>query len=48
MDYYVGMDVSLPAGAISFIDADGKRIFERLMACEFEDRAPSNIPDRWW
>ena len=37
MDYYVGLDVSLRSVAVCVIDADGKHIFERSMACEVED-----------
>ena len=37
MDYYVGLDVSLRTVAVCVIDADGKLIFERSVACEIED-----------
>lgn len=37
MEYYVGLDVSLRTVAICVIDADGKLIFERSVACEIED-----------
>lgn len=37
MDYYVGLDVSLRSVAVCVIDANGKRIFERSVACEIED-----------
>jgi len=37
MDYYVGLDVSLGSVAVCVIDADGKHVFERAVACEIED-----------
>ena len=37
MDYYVGLDVSLRTVAICVINADGKLIFERSVACQIED-----------
>ena len=37
MDYYVGLDVSLRSVAVCVIDADGKHVFERAVACEVED-----------
>lgn len=37
MDYYVGLDVSLRSVAVCVINADGKLIFERSVACEIED-----------
>lgn len=37
MDYYVGLDVSLRSVAVCVIDADGKHLFERSVACEIED-----------
>ena len=37
MDYYVGLDVSLRSVAVCVIDADGKHVFERAVACEIED-----------
>ncbi|WP_298976380.1 transposase [uncultured Roseobacter sp.] len=37
MDYYVGLCVSLRSVAACAIDANGKRIFERSVACEKED-----------
>lgn len=37
MEYYVGLDVSLRTVAICVINADGKLIFERSVACGIED-----------
>ena len=37
MDYYVGLDVSQRTVAVCVINADGKLIFERSVACEIED-----------
>lgn len=37
MDYYVGLYVSLRSVAVFVIDANGKRILERSVACEIED-----------
>lgn len=37
MDYFVGLDVSLRLVAVCVIDADGKHVFERAVACEIED-----------
>lgn len=37
MDYYVGLGVSLRSVAVCVIDADGKHVFERAVACEIED-----------
>ena len=37
MDYYFGLDVSLKTVAVCVINADGKLIFERSVACEIED-----------
>ena len=37
MDYFVGSDESLRSVAVCVIDADGKHIFERSVACEIED-----------
>ena len=37
MDYFVGLDVSLGSVAVCVIDAHGKQIFERAVACEIED-----------
>ena len=37
MDYFVGLDVSLRSVAICVVDADGKHVFERAVACEIED-----------
>lgn len=37
MDYFVGLEVSLRSVAVCVLDANGKRIFERSVACEIED-----------
>ena len=37
MDYHVGLDVSLRTVAVCVINAYGKLIFERSVACEIED-----------
>ena len=37
MDYYAGLDVSLRSVAICVIDAGGRTVFERSVACEVED-----------
>ena len=37
MDYFVGLDVSLRSVAVCVIDASGKHVFERVVACEIED-----------
>ena len=37
MDYYVGLDVSLRSVVVFVIDASGKHVFERVVACEIED-----------
>ena len=37
MDYYIRLDVSLRSVAVCVINADGKLIFERSVACEIED-----------
>lgn len=37
MDYYAGLDVSLRSVAICVIDAGGRAVFERSVACEIED-----------
>ena len=37
MDYYVGLDVSLRSIAVCVVDADGKHVFERTIACEIEN-----------
>ncbi len=37
MDYYVGLDVSLRSVAVCVIDANGKHVFERSLACEIDD-----------
>ncbi len=37
MDYYVGLDVSLRSVAVCVIDADGRAVLERSVACEIED-----------
>ncbi|MEM7654410.1 MAG: hypothetical protein AAF220_14720 [Pseudomonadota bacterium] len=37
MDYFVGLDVSLRSVAVCVVDADGKNVFERSVACEIED-----------
>ena len=37
MDYFVGLDVSLRSVAVCMIDADGKHVFERSVACEIDD-----------
>ena len=46
MDCFVGLDVSLRFVAVCEIDADGKHIFERAVACEIEDIATClcNLP----
>ncbi len=36
MDYFVGLDVSLRSVAVCVVDADGKHVFERSVACEIE------------
>jgi len=33
MEYYVGLDVSLRSVAVCAIDADGKHVLERAVAC---------------
>ncbi|MCK0097370.1 hypothetical protein MWU60_17460 [Yoonia sp. F2084L] len=37
MDYFVGLDVSLRSVTVCVIDAGGKHVFERVVACEIED-----------
>ena len=37
MDYFVGLDVSLRSVAVCVIDADGRTVFERSVACEIDD-----------
>ena len=37
MDYFVGLDVSLRSEAVCVVDADGKHVLERSVACEIED-----------
>ena len=37
MNYYVGLDVSLRSVAVCMIDANGKHVFERSVACEIDD-----------
>lgn len=44
MDYYMGLDVSLRSVAVCVIDADGKHIFERSVACEIEVRLRTSWP----
>lgn len=36
-DLYIGFDVSQRSSAVCVIDADGKDVFERSIACEIED-----------
>lgn len=37
MEYFVGLDVSLRSVAVCVVDANGKHVFERTVACEIED-----------
>lgn len=37
MNYFVGLDVSLRWVAVCVINADGKHVFVRTIACEIED-----------
>ncbi len=37
MDYFVGLDVSLRSVAVCVVDAAGKHVFERSVACEIEE-----------
>jgi len=37
MNYFVGLDVSLRTAAVCVIDAEGRAVFERSVACEIED-----------
>lgn len=37
MDYFVGLDVSLRSIAVCVIDADGRVVLERSVACEIDD-----------
>ena len=39
MDYFVGLDVSLRSCALCIVDAKGKVVLEREMACEVDDIA---------
>ncbi|MEX0303842.1 MAG: IS110 family transposase [Leisingera sp.] len=37
MNYFVGLDVSLRSAAVCVINAEGRAVFERSVACEIED-----------
>ena len=37
MEYFVGLDVSLRSVAVCVIDADGRKVIERSVACEIDD-----------